>query len=42
MDAAQNVHRDLKTFDPGMQKATVDLAKTFNMTFQQKAAQKYK
>ena len=42
MDAAQNVYRDLKTFDPGVQSATVDLAKTFNMTFQQKAAQKYK
>ncbi len=42
MDAAQNVYRDLKTFDPGLQNATVDLAKTFNMAFQQKAAQRYK
>ena len=42
MEAAQNVYRDLKTFDPGLQNATVDLAKTFNMSFQQKAAQKYK
>ena len=42
MEAAQNVYRDLKTFDPGLQNATVDLSKTFNMTFQQKAAQKYK
>jgi NitT/TauT family transport system substrate-binding protein len=41
-EASQNVYRDLKTFDPGVQTATVDLAKTVNMTFQQKAAQKYK
>jgi NitT/TauT family transport system substrate-binding protein len=41
-EASQNVYRDLKTFDPGVQSATVDLAKTVNMTFQQKAAQKYK
>jgi NitT/TauT family transport system substrate-binding protein len=41
-EASQNVYRDLKTFDPGLQTATVDLAKTVNMTFQQKAAQKYK
>ena len=40
--AAQGVYRDLKTFDPGVQNATVDLAKTINMTFAQKAAQKYK
>jgi len=43
MDAAQAVYRDLKSFDPQIQAApSVDLAKTFNMTFQQKAAQKYK
>jgi NitT/TauT family transport system substrate-binding protein len=42
LDAAQNVYRDLKTFDPGLQNATVNLAKTLNMTFQQKAAAKYK
>jgi NitT/TauT family transport system substrate-binding protein len=41
-DAAQNVYRDLRTFDPGLQTATVDLAKTTNMAFQQKAAQKYR
>jgi sulfonate transport system substrate-binding protein len=41
-EAAQSVYRDLKTFDPGVQTATVDLTKTVNMTFQQKAAQKYK
>jgi NitT/TauT family transport system substrate-binding protein len=42
MDAAQNVHRDLKTFDPGLQNATVDLSKTINMQFAQKAAQKFR
>src|SRR5436190_12355707 len=42
MDAAQAVYRDLKTFDPQVQSATVDLAKTVDMKFQQKAAQKYK
>ncbi len=42
MAAAQSVYKDLKTFDPGLQSATVDLARTFDMTFQQKAAQKYK
>jgi len=41
-DASQNVYRDLKSFDPGVQSATVDLSKTTNMTFQQKAAQKYR
>ena len=43
MDAAQAVYRDLKTFDPQIQAAgALDLAKTLDMTFQQKAAQKYK
>ncbi|MEO8345545.1 MAG: ABC transporter substrate-binding protein [Betaproteobacteria bacterium] len=42
LEASQNVYRDLKTFDPGVQSATVDLAKTVNMSFQQKAAQKFK
>ena len=42
LDAGRNVLRDLKTFDPTVQNATVDVAKTVNMTFQQKAAQKYK
>jgi NitT/TauT family transport system substrate-binding protein len=42
MAAAQAVYKDLKTFDPGLQSATVDLSKTVNMTFQQKAAQKFK
>jgi NitT/TauT family transport system substrate-binding protein len=41
--AAQNVYKDLKTFDPGLQSAaSIDLAKTIDMRFQQKAAQKYK
>jgi NitT/TauT family transport system substrate-binding protein len=41
--AAQSVYKDLKTFDPGLQSASsIDLAKTIDMTFQQKAAQKYK
>jgi NitT/TauT family transport system substrate-binding protein len=40
--AAQNVYKDLKTFDPGLQKAeSIDLARTIDMAFQQKAAQKY-
>jgi NitT/TauT family transport system substrate-binding protein len=40
--AAQNVYKDLKTFDPGLQSASsIDLAKTIDMSFQQKAAQKY-
>jgi NitT/TauT family transport system substrate-binding protein len=42
LDAGRNVLRDLKSFDPTVQNATVDVAKTVNMTFQQKAAQKYK
>ena len=43
MDAAQAVYRDLKSFDPQIQAApSVDLSKTIDMTFQQKAAQKYK
>ena len=41
-EAGRNVLRDLKTFDPTVQNATVDVARTVNMTFQQKAAQKYR
>ena len=41
-EAGQNVLRDLKSFDPTVQNATVDVAKTVNMTFQQKAAQKFR
>ncbi|HEX9301319.1 MAG TPA: ABC transporter substrate-binding protein [Casimicrobiaceae bacterium] len=40
--AAQGVYKDLKTFDPGLQNATVDLSKTLDMAFVQKAAQKYR
>jgi NitT/TauT family transport system substrate-binding protein len=40
--ASENVYRDLKTFDPGLQNATVDLSKTVNMQFAQKAAAKFK
>src|SRR5437660_2126820 len=42
IDAAKAVYRDRKSFDPQVQTATVDVAKSFNMTFQQKAAQKYR
>ncbi len=42
MAAAQSVYKDLKTFDPGLQNTTVDLAKTLDMAFVQKAAQKYR
>jgi NitT/TauT family transport system substrate-binding protein len=41
-EATENVYRDLKTFDPGVQKATIDLAKTIDMSFAQKADQKYR
>ena len=42
IDAAQAVYRDLKSFDPQIQTVPVDVAKSFNMTFQQKAAQNYR
>jgi NitT/TauT family transport system substrate-binding protein len=42
LEAGRNVARDLKLFDPTMQNVNVDVAKTINMTFQQKAAQKFK
>ena len=42
IEAARNVYRDLKSFDPGVQNATVDLAKTFDSSYALKAAQKYK
>ena len=42
LDAAAAVYRDLKSFDPQVRTATVDVAKSFNMTFQQKAVQKYR
>jgi NitT/TauT family transport system substrate-binding protein len=41
--ASQSVYKDLKSFDPGLQNApNIDLAKTVNMQFQQKAAQKFR
>jgi NitT/TauT family transport system substrate-binding protein len=42
MDASQNVYRDLRTFDPQLKGATIDLAKTVNMSFAQKAGQKFR
>jgi hypothetical protein len=36
------VLRDLRSFDQTVQNANIDVAKTINMTFQQKAAQKFK
>ena len=42
IDAAQAVYRDLKSFDPQIQTVPIDVAKSFNMTFQQKAAQNYR
>ena len=41
-EAGETVTKDLKTFDPTVAKANIDVAKTVNMTFQQKTAQKYK
>jgi len=42
IEAARNVYRDLKSFDPQVQSATVDLNKTFDSSFALKAAQKFK
>jgi NitT/TauT family transport system substrate-binding protein len=42
VEAGQNVARDLTTFDPQLQGFKVDVAKTINMVFQQKAVQKYR
>jgi NitT/TauT family transport system substrate-binding protein len=42
IDAGRNVLRDLRTFDPTVQNANIDVAKTINMTFAQKAGQKYR
>jgi sulfonate transport system substrate-binding protein len=42
VEASRNVYRDLKAFDPAVQKADVDLAKTIDTSFVLKAAQKYK
>ena len=42
LEAQRNVEHDLLTFDPTMKGAKIDLAKTIDMSFQQKAAAKYK
>ena len=42
LEAQKNVEHDLLSFDPTMKGAKIDLAKTVNMTFQQKAAQTIK
>ena len=42
VEAGQNVLRDLMSFDPTIQSVKVDVAKTINMTFAQKAAQKFR
>ena len=42
LQAGQNVLRDLKSFDETVQKANIDLSKTIDMSFAQKAAQKYR
>jgi NitT/TauT family transport system substrate-binding protein len=41
-EAAQNVYSVLRQFDPTVQKATIDLARTFDNAFVQRANQKYK
>jgi NitT/TauT family transport system substrate-binding protein len=41
-EAGEHVAHDLLTFDPTMQGKKIDLAKTVNMSFQQKAAQTIK
>ncbi|MDQ6620367.1 MAG: ABC transporter substrate-binding protein [Pseudomonadota bacterium] len=42
LDAQRNVERDLLSFDPTMKGAKIDLARTVNMSFQQKAAQRFR
>jgi NitT/TauT family transport system substrate-binding protein len=41
-EASQNVVRDLLSFDPTMKGAKIDVARTVNLSFQQKAAQRFK
>jgi NitT/TauT family transport system substrate-binding protein len=41
LEAGENVARVLTTFDPGLKGFKVDVAKTVDMSFQQKAAAKY-
>lgn len=42
MDGAKNVYAVLKSFEPTLQSATIDLAKTFDNGFVQTALKKYK
>ena len=42
LQAGQNVLRDLRSFDETVQKANIDLSKTVDNSFAQKAAQKYR
>jgi len=42
MDGARNVYKVLNTFEPTVQAAKIDLAKTFDNSFAQKALKKYK
>ncbi len=42
LKAGENVAKVLTTFDPGLKGFKVDVSKTINMTFQQKASQKFK
>ncbi len=42
LEAGENVARVLTTFDPGLKGFKVDVAKTIDMSFQQKAAAKFK
>jgi len=42
MEAAQNVYKVLKAFEPSVQKANVDLTKTFDNRFVDNALKKYK
>lgn len=42
MEGAQNVYKVLKAFEPSVQNAKVDLARTFDNSFAQKALAKYK
>jgi len=42
LPAAQNVHKVLNSFEPTVQKASIDLARTYDGSFASRAARKYK
>ena len=42
MDGAKNVYKVLNSFEPSVQSAKIDLAKTFDNSFAQKALKKYR